>query len=76
MTKNYTQRLKARIEPQLHLRVPYESGGYNEPKWSNKDLDPVPPEKRTWGSLDYCKSHFLTRRRPLSADNARVLLDK
>lgn len=53
MAKNYTQRLKAKIKPQLHLRVPFEAGGYNEPKWSNKDLDPVPPEKRTWGSLDY-----------------------
>ncbi|KAF9054288.1 cytosine-purine permease [Panaeolus papilionaceus] len=22
--------------------------------WSNKDMDPVPPEKRTWSTWDYC----------------------
>lgn len=47
-------RLRARIEPHLHLRVPFKAGVYsNSPRWSNKDLDPVPPEKRTWGGLDY-----------------------
>jgi len=48
------RRLRARIEPQLHWRVPFEAGAYqNSPRWSNKDLDPVPPELRTWGGLEY-----------------------
>ena len=48
------KKLKARIEPQLHLRVPFRTGIYaNSPRWSNPDLDPVPPEKRTWGGIDY-----------------------
>ncbi|KAK4096818.1 hypothetical protein N658DRAFT_479998 [Parathielavia hyrcaniae] len=47
-------RLKAKIEPHLHLRVPFQAGIYAKfPRWSNKDLDPVPPEKRTWGGGDY-----------------------
>lgn len=47
-------RLRARIEPHLHLRVPFEAGVYaNSPRWSNKDLDPIPVEKRTWGGVDY-----------------------
>ncbi|KAF1812757.1 hypothetical protein P152DRAFT_434884 [Eremomyces bilateralis CBS 781.70] len=47
-------RLRAKIEPQLHRRVPFEPGIYaNSPRWSNKDLDPIPPEGRTWGGLDY-----------------------
>jgi cytosine/uracil/thiamine/allantoin permease len=46
--------LKAKIEPQLHLRVPFRTGIYsNFPRWSNPDLDPVPPEERTWGGIDY-----------------------
>ncbi|CAN9328979.1 unnamed protein product [Alternaria alternata] len=44
--------LKARLAPHLHLRVPFESGKYGS-RWSNKDLDPVPPQQRTWGGLDY-----------------------
>jgi len=47
-------RLRAKLEPHLHLRVPFEAGIYaNSPRWSNKDLDPIPPEKRTWGGIDY-----------------------
>jgi hypothetical protein len=31
--------IKAKIEPQLHLRVPFEAGIYaNSPKWSNKGM--------------------------------------
>jgi hypothetical protein len=42
------KRLKARIEPHLYWRVPFQAGVYaNSPRWSNKDLDPIPPEKRT-----------------------------
>jgi len=66
-------RLKAKIAPHLHWRVPFEAGMYeNSPRWSNKgelavensttkvhkltvialpDLDPIPPEKRTWGGI-------------------------
>ncbi|KAF2191319.1 hypothetical protein K469DRAFT_557273 [Zopfia rhizophila CBS 207.26] len=44
--------LKAKLAPHFRLRVPFESGKYGS-RWSNKDLDPVPPEKRTWGSIDY-----------------------
>jgi hypothetical protein len=45
-------RLRARIAPHLTLRVPFKAGMYeNSPRWSNKDLDPVPPELRTWGGL-------------------------
>jgi cytosine/uracil/thiamine/allantoin permease len=52
--KNLGQRIKAKIEPQLHRRVPFQAGVYaNSPRWSNKDLDPIPPEKRTWGGFDY-----------------------
>jgi NCS1 family nucleobase:cation symporter-1 len=47
-------KVKAKIEPQLHLRVPFRTGIYaNFPRWSNPDLDPVPPEDRTWGGIDY-----------------------
>ena len=46
----YMQRLKAKIEPQLHAQVPREPGAS---RWSNKDLDPVPPERRTWTSRTY-----------------------
>lgn len=45
-------RLKAKFGPHLHLRVPFESGKYGS-RWSNKDLDPIPPERRTWGGIDY-----------------------
>ncbi|KAF1842420.1 uncharacterized protein K460DRAFT_409836 [Cucurbitaria berberidis CBS 394.84] len=43
---------KAKLAPHLHLRVPAKSGKYGS-RWSNKDLDPIPPEKRTWGGIDY-----------------------
>lgn len=46
--------LKARIAPHLHLRVPMKIGAYaTEPRWSNPDLDPIAPELRTWGAIDY-----------------------
>ena len=49
-----TRRLRAKLEPHLHWRVPFEAGIYaNSPRWSNKDLDPVPADKRTWGGIDY-----------------------
>ena len=52
--KNLGARIKAKVEPQLHWRVPFEAGAFGaSPRWSNKDLDPIPPEKRTWGGLDY-----------------------
>jgi hypothetical protein len=45
-------RLRAKIAPHLTLRVPFTAGIYeNSPRWSNKDLDPVPPEQRTWGGI-------------------------
>ncbi|KAF2743378.1 hypothetical protein M011DRAFT_451186 [Sporormia fimetaria CBS 119925] len=44
--------LKARLAPHFRLRVPFESGKYAS-RWSNQDLDPVPPEERTWGAVDY-----------------------
>ncbi|ORY17819.1 permease for cytosine/purines, uracil, thiamine, allantoin-domain-containing protein [Clohesyomyces aquaticus] len=44
--------LKARLRPHLRLTVPYESGKYGS-RWSNKDLDPVPPSMQTWGGIDY-----------------------
>ncbi|KAI0624099.1 FUI1 Cytosine-uracil-thiamine-allantoin permease [Pyrenophora tritici-repentis] len=44
--------LKAKLAPHLHRRVPFKSGKYGS-RWSNKDLDPVPPEERTWGGIDY-----------------------
>ena len=48
------RRLRARLDPHLHWQVPFEAGVYaNSPRWSNKDLDPVPIEKRTWTALDY-----------------------
>ncbi|KAL6249639.1 hypothetical protein RBB50_003492 [Rhinocladiella similis] len=59
--------IKAKIEPQLHWKVPMEKGVYQpsypfpmitdkifkDSRWSNPDLDPVKPEDRTWGALDY-----------------------
>ncbi|EXJ85427.1 hypothetical protein A1O1_05791 [Capronia coronata CBS 617.96] len=30
-----------------------EKGVYQDARWSNPDLDPVKPEDRTWGALDY-----------------------
>lgn len=46
--------LKGRILPHLHLHVPMKVGMYAaEPKWSNPDLDPIAPELRVWGALDY-----------------------
>jgi hypothetical protein len=60
------KRWKANIEPQLHWRVPFEPGVYGtSPRWSNKDLDPIPPERRTWGGLVRCSSpqpKFLTKK--------------
>jgi NCS1 family nucleobase:cation symporter-1 len=49
-----TKKLRAKIGPHLHLRVPMKKGMYEDnPRWSNPDLDPIPPEKRTWGGRDY-----------------------
>ncbi|KAH0841072.1 cytosine-purine permease [Fonsecaea pedrosoi] len=45
--------IKAKIEPQLHWKVPMEEGVYQDSRWSNPDLDPVKPEDRTWGAVDY-----------------------
>ncbi|KAF2473516.1 uncharacterized protein BDR25DRAFT_333038 [Lindgomyces ingoldianus] len=44
--------LKSRLSPHFRLRVPFESGKYGS-RWSNKDLDPIPPAERTWGGIDY-----------------------
>ncbi|KAF2244465.1 hypothetical protein BU26DRAFT_523107 [Trematosphaeria pertusa] len=44
--------LKSKLAPHFRLRVPFESGKYGS-RWSNKDLDPIPPEERTWGGIDY-----------------------
>jgi len=47
-------RLRAKIAPHLTLTVPFKAGAYgNSPRWSNKDLDPIPVEQRTWGGIDY-----------------------
>ncbi|KAF8253674.1 hypothetical protein K440DRAFT_651967 [Wilcoxina mikolae CBS 423.85] len=46
--------LAQRIRPHLHRKVPFEVGKYgDDPRWSNKDLDPVPIELQTWGGIDY-----------------------
>jgi hypothetical protein len=57
------RRLRAKIAPHLTLRVPFKAGIYeNSPRWSNKDLDPIPPEQRTWGGLvSQVSSSFATR---------------
>ncbi|KAJ3520076.1 hypothetical protein NM208_g13868 [Fusarium decemcellulare] len=34
------------------FRVKPDPGSDSSQQWSNKDLDPVPPERRTWGPLD------------------------
>lgn len=34
--------IKAKIEPQLHWKVPFEAGVYaNSPKWSNKGMSSI-----------------------------------
>lgn len=61
--------LKARLAPHFRLRVPHESGKYGSRwsnrgkvwiscktdifKLTAIDLDPIPPEQRTWGAVDY-----------------------
>lgn len=45
------QRIKAKIEPHMHWKVPMEKGVYQDSRWSNPDLDPIAPEDRTWGAL-------------------------
>ncbi|KAF2843294.1 hypothetical protein M501DRAFT_925827 [Patellaria atrata CBS 101060] len=46
-------RIKTKIAPHLTWQVPMVGGIYGNPRWSNRDLDPIPPEKRTWGAIDY-----------------------
>ncbi|KAL6399909.1 hypothetical protein AUP68_17319 [Ilyonectria robusta] len=47
------RQVKERIKPHLSWTVPARHGIYEDSKWSNKDLDPIAPEDRTWGGLDY-----------------------
>jgi cytosine/uracil/thiamine/allantoin permease len=36
------------------LKLTPQAGSYaTNPRWSNKDLDPVPVKYRTWGTLDF-----------------------
>jgi len=44
-------RLRAKVGPHLHWRVPAVAGAYGSPAWSNPDIDPVPIARQTWGSL-------------------------
>ncbi|KAL8753653.1 MAG: hypothetical protein Q9199_004900 [Rusavskia elegans] len=54
MKADYRSRARASVASQLHWRVPFIAGFYgNSPRWSNKDLDPVPVKMRTCGGLDY-----------------------
>ncbi|CAL8583633.1 hypothetical protein XPA_009253 [Xanthoria parietina] len=54
MKAGFRGRVRASIASELHWRVPFVAGLYgNSPRWSNKDLDPVPVSMRTWGGLDY-----------------------
>ncbi|KIV88983.1 hypothetical protein PV10_08607 [Exophiala mesophila] len=46
-------RIKAKVKPHLHWQVPMETGVYQDSRWSNPDLDPIKPEDRTWGAVDY-----------------------
>ena len=42
-----------KFEP-FHLKLSPSAGTYaTNPRWSNKDLDPVPVKYRTWGIWDY-----------------------
>ncbi|BGP12773.1 hypothetical protein JCM10213_007287 [Rhodosporidiobolus nylandii] len=44
------------------LKVEQEDGWIGKSRWSNKDLDPVPKEKRTWGTFSvlsyWCSDQF------------------
>lgn len=38
----------------FHLKLTPQPGSYaKNPRWSNKDLDPVPVRLRSWGVLDF-----------------------
>ena len=38
----------------FHLKLNPSAGSYaTNPRWSNKDLDPVPVIYRTWGTWDF-----------------------
>jgi cytosine/uracil/thiamine/allantoin permease len=40
--------------PEFHLKLTPSAGSYaTSPRWSNKDLDPVPIIYRTWGVWDF-----------------------
>lgn len=43
--------------PRLHVEQPSRSsdggGGGNNARWTNKDLDPVPPHARKWGVASF-----------------------
>jgi len=40
--------------PEFHLKLTPSAGSYaTNPRWSNKDLDPVPVIYRTWGIWDF-----------------------
>ncbi|KAI0070432.1 cytosine-purine permease [Panus rudis PR-1116 ss-1] len=45
--------LSAYLKPSAWVLEPEESTFAPNSRWSNKDMDPVPPEKRTWSTLNY-----------------------
>ena len=45
--------MKAYLRPSAWALEPEPSTFAPSSRWSNKDMDPVPPEKRTWSTYNY-----------------------
>lgn len=45
--------VSAYLKPSAWALEPMPSTFAPTSKWSNKDMDPVPPEKRTWSTYNY-----------------------
>ena len=49
---NYTFSMKLKC-PRLHVTQPESAFAQGNARWTNLDLDPVPPHQRKWGVLSF-----------------------